>query len=230
MKNPKLVLFDLDGTLVKGSHVAGSRSFIGAIKEVTDINVSIIDWTQHDGSIDNKIFKDLTKDKIALQSTHLLALHQARIKHYFTPEVTKEYSKSLIPGVKQLLVKLQKHNICLGLLTGNSQKMAYTKLQITGIDKYFDFGLFGDMDASNRQELAKLVFRKAKEHFKTDFLPENIFIIGDTPKDVACGKAVGVKTIAVASGFPSLEDLQKTGADLVVSSLADPKVLKFILR
>lgn len=230
-KRNKLVLFDLDGTLVKAGHPTARKSVIKAIKKVFNIDV-VIDWFKHDGSTDRKIMVDVLQEKGIKKEeveSKINQLIKARVD-FFSTHVESSYKKRLIPEAVDLIKKLKEKGIFIGLLTGNFKTMAFRKLKISGIDYLFDFGLFGEM-AEDRNELAGLVFKKAKQHFGINFLPEDIFIIGDTIHDIKCGKAIGGVTIGVATGFSSSKkDLKKASADLVVDSLDDKRVLEFILK
>ena len=231
MDKNKLVLFDLDGTLIIGGDPIARKSVVVAIKKVFNIEVNI-DWVKHEGSTDRKIAVDVLKEKgissrgVALR---LNELAQGRVEYFSKHIIKSDYKKRLISPAVDLVKRLKKEGVFVGLLTGNFKAMAHMKLKLADIDKFFDFGLFGEM-AEDRNKLAKLVFKKAKKHFGIRFLPENIFIIGDTTHDIKCGKATGVKIIGVTTGFTSREDLEAAGADLVVGSLSDKKVLNFILK
>lgn len=230
MKNKKLVLFDLDGTLVKGGNPVARKSVVVAMKKVFGVKV-IIDWSKHDGSTDPKIMADVLAEKgIRREKTYskIDKLAKARLD-YFASHVASDYKKNLIPEAVELVKKLKSKKIFVGLLTGNFSQIGWYKLKLVRIDKLFDFGLFGEM-AEDRNSLAKLVFKKAKKHFSIDFSKEFVFIIGDTPYDIKCGKAAGVKTIGVTTGSFSRAELKNAGADLAVDSLADKRVISYIIE
>jgi len=225
----KLVLFDIDGTLIQGGHPILRQSYLQAIKKVFGIEI-LVDWRKHDGSIDRKIFIDILKDQ-GISEGQILGkledLFEERY-NYFYQNVEEDYRKRLIKPAKNLVVKLSKRGINLGLLTGNLPSVARLKMEVTGLSTYFKFGLFGH-EAEDRVSLAKEVFLKAKEFFGIKFLPENIYVIGDTVKDIECGKSIKARTIGVATGFiASLGELKKAKPDLAVKTLADTKVFKFI--
>jgi phosphoglycolate phosphatase-like HAD superfamily hydrolase len=116
----------------------------------------------------------------------------------------------------------------MGLVTGNMEAIAWLKLEKVGLDKYFHFGGFGDKIVK-RSGLVKNAI-KASEQTCGNLDNEKIFLIGDTPRDIVGGQKVGVRTIGVATGDFSVEDLAKAGADFVVSDLKDSgRLLKIIL-
>lgn len=227
--NPKLVLFDIDGTLVKALDYTSRDSVPKAIKKVFGIE-ALIDWKKHDGSVDRKIFQDILKDYKIPDQQILAKLEDLFEERYnaFYQSMGNDYKKRLIREAKDLVVKLVKRGIRVGLLTGNLEKIARLKIETVGLDKFLKFGLFGN-EAEDRISLAKKIFKKAKNFFGIDFFPDNIYIIGDTIKDITCGKAIGAKTIGVTTGFVSLSELKKAKPDLAVKTLTDPKVFKLIL-
>jgi phosphoglycolate phosphatase-like HAD superfamily hydrolase len=111
-----------------------------------------------------------------------------------------------------------------GLLTGNLREGARLKLAHVGLWSYFEFGAFAD-DSSDRNELGPFALRRAKEKTGLDFPPDRVWIIGDTPHDIACAKAIGAKSIGVATGSFLPEDLTACGATRVFRDLSDTQGL-----
>jgi phosphoglycolate phosphatase len=128
---------------------------------------------------------------------------------------------TLLPGVAELLVRLQgrKQNV-LALLTGNIARGAKLKLEHYGIWDFFEFGAFAD-DHHDRNELGPFAQRRARERHAIDFLTEAIDVIGDTPHDIACGKAIGARTIAVATGHFSREQLAGHEPDWLLDDFSE---------
>jgi phosphoglycolate phosphatase-like HAD superfamily hydrolase len=118
--------------------------------------------------------------------------------------------------------------IHLGLLTGNLEKVGWWKLGQAGIEGLFKFGLFSDQ-AQSRMEIAKNAITLANIYFKTDFQPENTYVLGDTVYDIRCGKSISAKTIGIEN--PRLHNFQALSdekADIVVRSLDEDKVYNYI--
>jgi len=133
----------------------------------------------------------------------------------------------LLKGSKELIKDLEKNNVLLGLVTGNVKDIAYNKLKKVGLSDYFKFGGFGD-DALEREDLVKIAITRALD-FKFKF-KNNVFYIGDAVKDIKSGKKAKVKTIGVATGVYSKDELKKAGADFVFENLEDKvKILKVII-
>ena len=128
---------------------------------------------------------------------------------------------TLLPGVAELLPRLQQgqQNV-LALLTGNIARGAKLKLQHYGIWDFFEFGAFAD-DHHDRNELGPFAQRRAREKHAIDFPPDAIDVIGDTPHDIACGKAIGARTIAVATGNFSREQLAAHEPDWLVDDFSE---------
>ncbi len=119
-------------------------------------------------------------------------------------------------GVVELLERLKVRDAVMGIVTGNLEDIAWQKLRKAGIDKYFSVGGFGS-DSPIRTELVKIAIKRARMASG----PDRVFLIGDTPKDIIAGKEAGVKTIGVATGMYSREELKKAGADYVLDNLED---------
>jgi len=136
----------------------------------------------------------------------------------------------LHPGVLGILEEAHKRpELVQALLTGNIEKGARLKLTRYGVNHFFGFGAFAD-DSAIRNDLGPHAKRRAKEHHGEEFPPERIFVIGDTPHDVACARAIGAKAIAVATGSFTEKQLQDCGADAVFRDLEHPKAFFDLLN
>ena len=109
------------------------------------------------------------------------------------------------------------------------ETIAHWKLEVTGLAKYFTFGIYGD-EADSKVELANHAMEKANGFFKQSFIPAEVVVIGDTPFDIECGKAMGAHTVGVATGRHNVTSDQfvNSGANLVVASLMDQALLSFL--
>ena len=133
----------------------------------------------------------------------------------------------VLDGAKELLEELNKNNILMGLVTGNLEEIAKVKLKKIGLNKYFKVGGFGSDDI-NRTNLVKLAIKKAEDNFNFEF-NDNVFLFGDAIQDIKSGKEAGIKTIGVATGIYSEEQLKDAGADFVVENLKDKdEILRII--
>jgi phosphoglycolate phosphatase len=225
VNNGILTLFDIDGTLVQGARchymafVHSVSKFYGMEEDISGINYAgktdpqILREVLELGGIPEKIINDSFQDCLDYMiDDYLTNVHRENI-------VT-------LDGVNKLLNQLKNENVLLGLTTGNLEPIAYAKLGRAGIGGYFSFGGFGS-DSPKRPCLVEKALERAREIH--GFKGDQIFIIGDTPRDVEAAKPFNILTIAVATGSYNTQELEKTGADFVLESLGDVnKVLEII--
>lgn len=127
----------------------------------------------------------------------------------------------VLPGVKKLLERLQaRSHIVLALLTGNVQRGAKLKLEHYGLWHFFEFGAFAD-DHHDRNELGAFARQRARERHGVEFESAAIDVIGDTSHDISCGKAIGARTIAVATGSFTPEQLAVYHPDWILRDFSD---------
>ena len=125
----------------------------------------------------------------------------------------------VLNGVHDLLGKLAaRPGSTLALLTGNTQAGAAAKMRHFQLDHHFPFGAYGS-DHADRNQLGHIALERAHTHTGKRFQPEEIWVIGDTPKDIACAHAIGARCLAVATGRFTVEELTAFGADHTVESL-----------
>jgi phosphoglycolate phosphatase-like HAD superfamily hydrolase len=132
----------------------------------------------------------------------------------------------LLPGILDLLDALEaRPTVVLALLTGNLAQGAKLKLTHYGVWRYFEFGAFAD-DHADRNRLGSFAQTRATERYGVDFPPEYTLVLGDTPHDIACGRAIQAKTVAIATGQHTREELAAHQPDFLFDDLSDvPGVL-----
>ncbi len=129
--------------------------------------------------------------------------------------------KGVMPGVRPLLDALAaRDDAYLALLTGNFEAAAELKLQHFDLWRYFPCGAFGD-DAPDRNTLLPRALARVRASAGHDIAPDDAVIVGDTPLDVACAAAGGARSIAVATGSHTIDELRASGADVVFEDLSD---------
>jgi len=228
----KLVLFDIDGTILLSSG-AGRRAIVSAIAEAVG-NTGPFGHIPFGGKTDPQIVSELLAaaghappvaddrmDSICRRYVELLATELER-------PTTRTY---LMPGVQLLLDKLEAdEGVVLGLLTGNLAQGARLKLRAAGLDPgRFQVGAFGS-DAAHRPDLPPIAARRAAPFFGREPHGDMVVIIGDTPADIACGTCISARAVAVATGDYSVPDLQGCGPHAVFEDLTDTeRVLRAIL-
>ena len=213
------LLFDIDGTLVWGG--PAKRAFEIAMERVFGTAGPIGD---HDfsGKTDPQIARELLRlegfedDTIEAGLGRLWAEYLGELKSRL-----KEMPMTVLPGVRPLLEHLKEmDDVALGLLTGNIVEGARLKLGSVGLMDYFPVGGYGS-DSEVREDLPAVAMQRASETWGTTFQASSVVVIGDTPRDVACGKYGGTKTVAVATGRHDLERLAAEQPDRVLANLGD---------
>ena len=136
----------------------------------------------------------------------------------------------VLPGMKQIVPSLaSRDDVLLGLLTGNFRHAAWAKLKHFDLGHHFDFGGFGDRH-EHRDDVARDALRAVHARVGADVDPEDIWIIGDTPADVTCARAIGASVIAVATGMFSAEELEQTAPDYLLEDCAEvERFLKLLI-
>jgi phosphoglycolate phosphatase-like HAD superfamily hydrolase len=219
----KLLLFDIDGTLLT-SGGAGERSMRLALKDrfgIEDDLTTIEIAGRTDSGIARQLFE---KHHIEPSAENLSAFYDAYLHHLATQ--LPESQGAVLPGILALLEALKANpNIALALLTGNLSSGARLKLTHYGLWHYFEFGAYAD-DHHLRNELGNFATARAREKHGVEFSPSQMFVLGDTPHDIDCGRAFGARTVAIATGRYRREELAAYQPDFLFDNLADlPGVL-----
>jgi phosphoglycolate phosphatase-like HAD superfamily hydrolase len=220
-----LVLFDIDGTLLV-SGGAGVRAMTRAFERVFGVREAF-DGFPIAGYTDSYLLsRALTRARID-DTTAAHDAFRATYLEVLAAEIQKpgRGQKGLMPGVRALLEEVSRRaHFYSALLTGNYQAAAAIKLAHFGVADYFSWGAFGE-DSADRNELARVALQRAAERAVPPTARQNVVVIGDTPHDVACARAIGARVIAVATGGCSFDELKETGADEVVRDLTDTDAL-----
>lgn len=215
----KLILWDIDGTLVDAGG-AGVRALLGAMKACFNIEVSA-DGIEMAGRTD----LDIIDEMFGVYRAGSDAGDLQRCLEYYHGILETEMANGdtcVFPGVESVLHEIRgREEIEQAILTGNTRVAARVKLDHFSIRHFFAFGAYGD-ESKDRNALAELALRRAREGTGGTMDPRNIFVIGDTVRDVACGKAIGAHTVAVATGFCSAGELAACEPTTVLEDLADP--------
>jgi phosphoglycolate phosphatase-like HAD superfamily hydrolase len=208
----KLVLFDIDGTLLT-SGGAGERALRIAFRERFGIdddlkNVEIAGRT--DSGIARRM---LASHGLPGTPENISAFLEAYTQH-LALELPRTPGR-LLPGILPLLEALGGDDqFVLGLLTGNLRRGAELKLLQYGIWQFFEFGAFAD-DHHDRNELGRFACDRASERHGCEFAAECVYVIGDTPHDISCAQAIKAGAIGVATGRFTRGELAGAGADVV---------------
>jgi phosphoglycolate phosphatase-like HAD superfamily hydrolase len=226
----RLVLFDIDGTLLSASG-AGRRALHRALLDVYG-TAGPIDAYDFHGKTDPGIIRDLLA-AAGLPPAAVAAGEPdfyARYLEHLEREIGDGRAVRLYPGVAPLVEALAASERCLvGLLTGNIEGGARLKLRSTGLWPRFRVGAFGSDDA-DRTRLPAVAARRAEALLGRGFRGADLVIVGDTPLDVGCGRAFGAVCVAVATGRHTVAELTACSPDHVFADLGDTgRILAAIL-
>ena len=218
----KVVLFDIDGTLL-WTDGAGRRAVHQALEDV--FGSPVTDGHEFDGKTDPQIVRELLRlsgisdadidARIDDALTRYVALLHAEL-------ATADHSGKTYPGIEPLLDALEaRDDVLLGLLTGNVFDGATAKLAAVGIaHNRFKIGAFGS-DHASRPELPAIARRRAEALLGHTVNGADVVVIGDTPADMRCGRGIGARSIGVATGRYSVDELMACNAGVVFADLSD---------
>jgi phosphoglycolate phosphatase-like HAD superfamily hydrolase len=217
----QVIFWDIDGTLL-ASGGAGKAAMDAAMLEAFGLG-TLDDRVKYAGRTDRDIARELF----------------ARNDVPFTPETWQRFigtylrllplslherAGHILPGVTEALWHLsERPDIALGLITGNLRAGAEIKLRHFGLWHHFRFGGFGDV-VFDRNEVALAGVTEARQ-IVAEYHPERVWVLGDTPLDIACARAIGAKVIATATGQHSVAELAEHQPDVVVPDLRDTAAL-----
>ena len=214
----KLFLFDIDGTLLTSGGAGeralrlGFRDRFGIDDDLSSIEIA--------GRTDSGIVREMLAAHRLPATPENIAAFLDGYLHHLAQEIPRTPGR-LLPGILPLLDALQpRADIVLALLTGNLARGAEIKLRHYGVWHYFEFGAFAD-DHHDRNQLGPFAQARARAQRGIEFPPERIFVLGDTPHDIACARAIGAKAIAIATGRFSQADLAAQTPDFLFEDLGD---------
>jgi len=215
----KLILWDIDGTLIV-SHGAGVRAMERAFTQRFGRpgDLGKIEWA---GRTDTWITGEVLRHHGLPPTPENCHDYLEAYLALLPGELRDGPQGQVLPGVLELLETLHhRTDLAQGLLTGNLRRGAEFKLTHYKVWHYFEFGAFAD-DSPRRNDLGPHALRRARELHRHDFAPHDTFIIGDTPHDIECGKVIGARTIAVATGKHTVAELAAHTPTAVFPNFAD---------
>jgi phosphoglycolate phosphatase-like HAD superfamily hydrolase len=215
-------LFDIDGTLI-ASGGAGKAALEAALASEFGIT-RLIEKLQLSGRTDRAIVRDILRmhalDETPANWQRLIAGY---LRHL--PASLAASNGRVLPGILTLLQELsRREDMLLGLLTGNIRAGAKAKLGHYGLYDYFALGGYGD-EHFDRDDVAREALAEVRRHLNGEHAPDRIWVVGDTPLDIACARAIGARAVAVATGWHTAEELESHRPDLLLTDLGDPTAL-----
>ena len=226
MLRKKLFLFDIDGTLLLTGR-AGEHALRLALRDrfgVEDDLATISFAGSTDGAIARQMFES---NAIPVTPENVADLFDGYI-HHLALELPRRDGQ-VLPGIVGLLEELHARPDCvLGLLTGNIARGAELKLSHYGVWDYFEFGAFAD-DHVDRNKLGPVAHARAAEKHGISFDAREVYVLGDTPRDIDCARAAGFVAVAIATGSYTKEQLAEHKPDFLFEDLSDTTAVLAVL-
>jgi len=230
--NHILVLFDIDGTILKVQEGLSRKIFQKVFCNFFELNEKSL-------GLDFE-FSGLTDLEILLRMSEIYSVDFSNVlenQHLLWQRILEEFKQHcssecifVYEDVPNFIRKLHSFEpVTLGLLTGNFYECAYFKLSLAGLAEFFPFGAFGN-ESVNRKDLHKIAIDRANAYFnQTLFTTANTFIIGDSVPDILSAQENNIKVVAVATGRTQFETLSRYKPDLLVRSFAEgEKIINFL--
>lgn len=214
-----LVLFDIDGTLVRRAGPHHREALVVAVRRITGIETTT-EGIPVQGMLDPDILAAMMRRAGAASTTIRKAMPEVlrAAERYYLRVCPALHSKHC-PGVEPVLQRLARRGVLLGLVTGNLTRIGWRKLERAGLRSYFPFGAFGEM-AKTRAGLARIAIREARHRGWIDRRAP-VSLIGDAPSDVIAARANGIRAIAVQTGITPVAELRAQKPDFLLTNLRD---------
>lgn len=214
---PALVLFDIDGTLIRRAGPHHRQALVEAVRRVTGIETTT-DNVPVQGMLDRDILTVMLTNagaKPALVRRVMPDLVREAQSIYLG--TCPNLERKVCPGARMLLLRLFRRHIPAGLVTGNLSKIGWKKMEHAGLRQYFRFGAFAE-EARDRAGLVRAAVRHARRERWID-RKSRITLIGDHPNDVLAARSNGVQSVAVATGLSPVVELAAYQPDLLIDDL-----------
>jgi phosphoglycolate phosphatase len=214
-----LVLFDIDGTLVRRAGPHHREALVQGIRRVTGLDTTT-DGIPVQGMLDPDIMTVMLRNAgvSRLRALREMPAMQAAAERYYL-RVCPVLHEKHCPGVEPLLKRLTRRGVLLALVTGNLTRIGWRKLQRAGLRDYFQYGAFGEM-ASTRAGLARLAIREARRSGRIG-RGTPISLIGDAPSDIVAARANRIRSISVKTGITPPAELEAMAPDYLLRDLRD---------
>ncbi|HLY19202.1 MAG TPA: HAD hydrolase-like protein [Bryobacteraceae bacterium] len=215
--HPALVLFDIDGTLVRRAGPHHRQALVDAVRRVTGLETSTDHIPVH-GMLDPDILTRMLRDAGASRTSIRRAMPDLiRSAQRIYVRSVPNLQRKTCPGVRLLLRRLQRRGVLLGLVTGNLTRIGWKKLDRAGLKPYFRLGAFGEM-AKDRAGLARLAIRHSRaQGWIGRHTP--VSLVGDAPSDIIAAQRNGIRSIAVYTGISTRDDLLAYSPDILLEDL-----------
>jgi phosphoglycolate phosphatase-like HAD superfamily hydrolase len=215
---PTLVLFDIDGTLMRGAGAHHKEALLEGIRRVTGLNASFA-GVETAGKLDMDLLSELLAAAGGSAHAPLLRQIARECQLAYVANCSHDLRPFVCRGVPELLEQLARRATAIGLVTGNLSAIGWRKMELAGLKDFFHCGAFSE-DGVTRAQIARLALQRAREqnHAAADC---RVILIGDHRNDVEAAKANGIRSVAVASGPMPAAELRSFEPDIFVESLSD---------
>ncbi|HEY4361631.1 MAG TPA: HAD family hydrolase [Bryobacteraceae bacterium] len=212
-----LVLFDIDGTLLRGAGPHHRQALIDAARRATGLATSI-EGVSVSGALDRDILTSMLLNAGA-SAAQIRRAMPAMVAHAQALYVRRcpDLRRKVCPGARMLLYRLARRNVPTGLVTGNFTRIGWKKMERAGLRPYLRFGAFAEL-AKDRAGLVKIAIRHARRNgWITRHSP--IALIGDHPNDIRAARVNGIRSIAVGTGLVGADELATHQPDVLVEDM-----------
>jgi len=226
----RILLWDIDGTLIRSLQTGGYKVYtIPVLEEIFGTSGQLA--TMHvSGMTDLQIIAEALRDEGFTHEDIRKRIHEVSVR--ITEEARRVTGNGtpffqVIPGVREMLDVLDQHpRYRSALLTGNIEAMAYLKMELVGLEKYFSLpGAFGD-ESHDRKDLPALAAERIRNQLKMNLAAEQFIVLGDTPNDIGCAQHFGARAVALGTGrFYSAEELLACEPDAFLPDLSDTELV-----
>jgi len=225
-----LVLFDIDGTLIRTLRMEAFKDYTIPMLEAVFGTAGRLPEMKVSGMTDLQIVSEalqqegFTQDHIRERIDHLRESYMEEMRK--ATGNGQEFFE-VLPGVREVLQAVADHpRYHSALLTGNIEPAAYLKMELVGLSEFFDLpGAFGD-ESHDRRDLPALAAARIRKHLQLDLAPEQFIVIGDTPNDIACARHFGARALAIGTGrLYSREDILGCDPDALLPDLSNLKLV-----
>ena len=226
MSDLRVLLWDIDGTLIRSLRTGGYKDYtIPVLEEIFGTSGQLATM-RVSGMTDLQIIAEALRDEGFTHDDIRKRIHEVSVR--ITEEARRVTGNGapffqVIPGVREMLDVLDQHpRYRSALLTGNIEAMAYLKMELVGLEKYFRLpGAFGD-ESHDRKDLPALAAERIREQLKVNLAAEQFIVLGDTPNDIGCAQHFGARAVALGTGrFYSAEELFACEPDAFLPDLSD---------
>lgn len=233
----RVLLWDIDGTLIRSARVDGFKDYtiptlesvFGTAGRLAEMRVS--------GMTDLQILAEALEGHGHTHETIRARLDDVKTRYMFEMERAAQSSAEpmfhILPGVREVLERVATHpRYRSALLTGNIEPAARLKMQTVGLSHFFTLpGAFGD-DSHDRRDLPALAAKRINQHLNLDLRPSQFIVIGDTPNDIACARHFGARVVGVGTGrIYGADDLRLLEPDALLADLSDTDlVMRTLVR